>query len=472
MPKRRLRTALAIAPLSLLGIACARSESGETANSTTERLVTTTTVPGRVEAESYALGGEGSAYHVAHGDWSTAHPRSDSMDIGADAAASGGYAIGWIDPGQWYAYDVNAATTGTCTLSPRVTAPWQPGALHIQLDGVDVTGELGFSTTSGWLDLAQSAAFPLTAGAHRFKVLMDGHGFNLDSFDVDLQQVASSPWVPAGYDLVFDDEFEGATLDTGKWWTRYPYAGGTQDTLNDEAERYRENGNHVMTGSTLKLTAYKNNPDSSHAYSSGMVRAKTLIRYGYLEARVKMPKGIGAWPAFWMVSEPGDGNPNALSWPPEIDIFEFVNNGVEDRTNMLHTGVIDHGAQTSAFLYTDPNFNSQWTYWTAPFDFTESFHVIGLLWDENDQVTTYVDGTRLVTRSYHWLHDDASDAAFANVQLNYAIGGQWAGRHGIDDTVFPQAFEIDYVRVYQKASDHRIVQSSIGVELCPPGGGC
>jgi beta-glucanase (GH16 family) len=358
-------------------------------------------------------------------------------------------------------------------LSPRVEAPWQSGALHVELDGVDVTGELAFSVTSAWTSLPESPSFEVSAGPHRLTVMMDGHGYNLDSFDLSLAPVANSQWVPAGYDLVVDDEFDGTELSTSNWWTRYPYNGGMQDTLNDEQELYRESNNHVMTGSTLKLTAYKNNPDSSHAYSSGMIRAKTLVRYGYFEARVKMPHGIGAWPAFWLASEPGNGDPNALGWPPEIDIFEFVNNGTDDRSNMLHTGVITHnGTQDGAFLYTNPDFNTQWNYWTAPFDFTDDFHVFGALWDTNDQVTVYVDGTPLVTHSYRWLHDDGSDGEFADVRLNYAIGGAWAGRYGIDDSVFPAAVEVDYVRVYQKTGEHHLAQATIGVDLCPPGGGC
>ncbi|MDB4945820.1 MAG: Beta-glucanase precursor [Labilithrix sp.] len=269
-----------------------------------------------------------------------------------------------------------------------------------------------------------------------------------------------SAWVPDGYVQVFGDEFDGASLDTSKWWTRYVYSDGTLDRLNDEQQRYRENGNHVMTGSTLKLTAKKVGGD----YESGMIRSKTIVKYGYFEARVKMPGAVGMWPAFWLNGESG-------GWPPEIDIFEFVNNGVEDRATMLHTGVVGHGAQGSAFLSADPNFNKQWTFWNAPYAFPDAFHTIACLWDETS-ATTYVDGAPIVSRGYRWVHDDGSDGGYAHVLLNLAVGGEWAGRHGIDDSAFPQGLEIDYVRVYQAPGKLDRTTSTIGHDLCPSGGGC
>src|SRR5262249_44324161 len=67
-----------------------------------------------------------------------------------------------------------------------------------------------------------------------------------------------SPWVPAGYSRVFGDEFDEPALDTSRWWTRYVTNGGTLNTLpsNGEHELYGVQDNHVMTGSSLALTAY------------------------------------------------------------------------------------------------------------------------------------------------------------------------------------------------------------------------
>jgi beta-glucanase (GH16 family) len=156
-----------------------------------------------------------------------------------------------------------------------------------------------------------------------------------------------------------------------------------------------------------------------------------------------MPKGKGVWTAFWL-------NPEDAVWPPEIDIFEYVNNGQDDTPNMIHTNVIDKGGpQDPVWGNADPNFNKQWFYWKAPYDFPDDHHVVGALWDAKG-VTTYVDGKAIATVGYKWLHDNGQDAGLAHILLNYAIGGQWAGRYGVDPDL-GTAFEIDWVRAYQPA---------------------
>jgi beta-glucanase (GH16 family) len=275
--------------------------------------------------------------------------------------------------------------------------------------------------------------------------------------------------VPSGYVEVFGDEFDEKQLDTSKWWTRYIHNGGMLDFLNDEQQRYRESGNHVMTGHSLILMAKRTGPGR---YESGMIRSKRTFKYGYFEARAKVPRGRGVWPAFWLASgrRAGDGK---IGWPPEIDIAELVNNGAEDTTAMLHVSAKSNGAQGLQVLYTDPAFDGRWSYWRAPFDFADAFHVFAALWDDDDTVAVSVDGRLVYKARYKWVYDDGSPAGYASVLLNLAIGGaKWAGRHGVDDAAFPQGFEVDYVRVYQKAGRQRSEPDTTGTDLCPPRGGC
>lgn len=65
-------------------------------------------------------------------------------------------------------------------------------------------------------------------------------------------------------------------------------------------------------------------------------------------------------------------------------------------------------------------------------------------------MTLFVDGLKVCTLTYQWNYGDGTLAGPAHILLNFAVGGAWAGRHGVDDTAFPQAFQIDWVRAYKK----------------------
>ena len=280
-----------------------------------------------------------------------------------------------------------------------------------------------------------------------------------------------SAQVPAGYVKVFGDEFNEPRLDTRKWWTRYIYDGGKLDFLNDEQQRYREANNHVMTGHSLMLTARKT--DSGDAeYSSGMIRSKATFQFGYFEAKMKIPGGVGVRPAFWLNSarRVSDGR---IAWPPEIDIAEVANNGVEDTTRMLHVGLISNGKQAGDVLYVDPHFRGDQSYWLAPESLADDFHIFSALWEPDDTVSVFVDGRLIEKAVYKWVYDDGSPAGYAHVILDLAIGGQkWAGRYGVDATAFPQGLEVDYLRVYQKHGEESASRDIVGHDLCPPQGGC
>jgi beta-glucanase (GH16 family) len=285
------------------------------------------------------------------------------------------------------------------------------------------------------------------------RTIIDSVSLKMRSAVVQTESIASTvgSYVPAGYVLAFNDEFNGTALNRDKWATRFIYGMETTDRLNDEKQRYRDNNNQSVANGVLSLTARKvsSTDPAGINYESGMIRSLWTSRYGYYEARVKMPGGLGVWPAFWLNSDvSAEGR---LAWPPEIDIFEFVNNGVEDKLNMLHSNVKTNTGVTSTLTYADPAFNPTWTYYQAPYNFNDGWHTVGAEWDATS-VTMYVDGKKMYTRSYTWTYADNTLAGPAHILLNLAIGGAWAGRHGIDDSAFPQSLQIDWVRAYQKAS--------------------
>jgi beta-glucanase (GH16 family) len=183
-------------------------------------------------------------------------------------------------------------------------------------------------------------------------------------------------------------------------------------------------------------------------YESGMIRSDWTARYGFFEARVKMPGGLGVWPAFWLNSDVSESG--RLTHPPEIDLFEFVNNGKDDKVNKIHVAASSNPDGSQRYLYQHPKFSEHYQDYFAPFNFNSGFHTIAGEWTP-ETLTIYVDGLEIVSRTFHWQYRDKSLAGPAHLLLNLAIGGQWAGRYGIDDAAFPQALEVDWVRVYQKS---------------------
>jgi beta-glucanase (GH16 family) len=98
----------------------------------------------------------------------------------------------------------------------------------------------------------------------------------------------------------------------------------------------------------------------------------------------------------------------------------------------------------------DPQFVTAHKDYHAPFRFNEGWHTVAAEWTPT-AVSAYVDGLLVATRDFQWRYKDGQLAGPAHILLNLAIGGHWAGRYGIDDAAFPQALEVEWVRVYQKA---------------------
>jgi len=156
---------------------------------------------------------------------------------------------------------------------------------------------------------------------------------------------------------------------------------------------------------------------------------------GRIEVRAKIPKGIGTWPAIWMLA-----STTPLRWPDdgEIDIMEHVGHNPGFIHFSIHTKKFNHiiGTQKTDTLYM-PNA-------------IKSFHVYAMQWDEQT-MHWFVDGKQV----FEITNDGTGKDAWPFNQpfyliLNIAVGGNWGGQKGVDETIFPQRMLIDYVRVYQK----------------------
>jgi beta-glucanase (GH16 family) len=241
-----------------------------------------------------------------------------------------------------------------------------------------------------------------------------------------------------GYTLVWNDEFNGSSIDNKKWEHEVNGHGGG----NNELQYYtpKDDNSYVKDGK-LFIVAIKEQftgPDGTRDYTSA--RMRTLNRgdwlYGRIEVSAKLPSGRGTWPAIWML--PSDWEYGGWPNSGEIDIMEHVGYDPNRVHGSVHTAAYNHtiGTQKSAVL-------------PVPKAMTE-FHTYAVEWFE-DRIEFYIDDI-----FYFTFNNENSgwekwpfDKRF-NLILNIAVVGNWGGVQGIDPNAFPATMEIDYVRVYER----------------------
>ncbi len=235
------------------------------------------------------------------------------------------------------------------------------------------------------------------------------------------------------YELVWSDEFNGTELDTSFWQFQ---TGGNNS--NNELQYYTDRTENLeVKDGFLTITAREEQYQGSD-YTSARIntRDKFSFKYGKIEARIKNPYGQGIWPALWMLGDSYE----TIGWPEcgEIDIMEMVGGEEGDNTvhSTLHWGEIINGGW--------PNYGLSYTLPSGIF--ADDFHIIETVWDE-DFVITYCDGEEFYKIDIRSNGLAAFHEKFYMI-INLAVGGNWPGSPDAT-TVFPQSFQIDYVRLYQ-----------------------
>lgn len=245
------------------------------------------------------------------------------------------------------------------------------------------------------------------------------------------------------WELVWSDEFNGqngSSPDASKWTFETGGNGwGNQELeyYTDRPENARVEHGHLVI--TARREDYSGADGVKRDYTSARLKTqgKFSVTYGRIEARIKIPRGQGVWPAFWMLGSDID----RVDWPScgEIDIMENI--GREPAT--VH-GTI-HGPG-----YSGKNGIG------APFSlshgrFADSYHVFAVEWEPN-LIRFYVNRHLYATRTpadlppgTTWVYDKPFF-----LLLNFAVGGSWPGAPD-SDTRFPRQMLVDYVRVYRKS---------------------
>lgn len=260
--------------------------------------------------------------------------------------------------------------------------------------------------------------------------------------------LAAAPWPapaaearPAAAAATFTDNFDGpagGAVDGSKWGYE------TGDNVNNHERQYYTDGtkNAALDGQgNLVITARKENPANYNCWygrceytSARLSTARTFTStYGHVEARIKVPRGQGMWPAFWMLGS----DIGSAGWPNcgEIDVMENV--GYEPST--VHGTIHGPGYSGSGGIgagYTLPNGQK----------FADGFHTFAVDWSPN-KITWSVDGNVYQTRTPADLNGNrwVFDHSFYLI-LNLAVGGYWPGDPD-GSTTFPQQLVVDYVKV-------------------------
>jgi len=235
--------------------------------------------------------------------------------------------------------------------------------------------------------------------------------------------------------LIWSDEFDGSSVNTDNW----TFETGATGWGNNELQNYTNGDNAEILDGKLIITARKVNENkelSSYTSSRMISRGKKEFTYGRMEIRAKLPTGTGIWPAIWMLGS----NISTIGWPAcgEIDIMEYVGYKPNTIYATVHTtsGYAGEGDGSSKIVESCE----------------EEFHVYGLIWTE-EELIFYTDTPDNITHIYAPGSKTADNWPFDQTQffiLNIAVGGNWGGLEGIDNTIFPQNLEIDYIRVYQE----------------------
>jgi beta-glucanase (GH16 family) len=233
--------------------------------------------------------------------------------------------------------------------------------------------------------------------------------------------------------VVFADEFENPQLDREKWITTMGFAGAQGARFHNVAYlNYNLDENILFENGILSLRADKKptlgfEPPGLYQYTGALISTdgKFQFKYGYIEMRAKYPGGRGVWPVFWLM-------PQAQGWPPEFDIAEYYAG-----SSVMHHGLC-HGN-----VY-DPKWDSTGNKESAA---ELGFHTWALEWSPGRAVW-YEDGAVKKVIEAEYVPQVPMYVILNNgVSSHIGPSGQ-----PNEATVFPNFFEIDYVRVYQLES--------------------
>lgn len=290
---------------------------------------------------------------------------------------------------------------------------------------------------NNWIEPAKKQGLTLNAWTVNTVPEMEwllAHGFDYITTNEPelLFEVLKTVPTAKGWKLKWADEFNAKGLpDPANWG----YDVGGTGWGNNEKQFYTnaDTLNANVDKGYLAITARKADKYTSARLGS---RKKFDFKYGRLEVRAMLPKGRGIWPAIWML--PTDWKYGGWPKSGEIDVMEHVGYEPDSVYGTVHTQTFNHtkGTQVGKALKVENPYTT--------------YHVYAMEWFE-DRIDLFIDGQLYFTfkNSKKGVDEWPFDQNF-HLLLNVAVGGNWGGKNGVDDSIFPAAMKVDYVRVFQK----------------------
>ncbi|MDT0676571.1 glycoside hydrolase family 16 protein [Autumnicola musiva] len=236
--------------------------------------------------------------------------------------------------------------------------------------------------------------------------------------------------VPPGLhaQVIFEENFDGNELNMKHW--SYEEGDGCPNLCgwgNNERQIYNREYLEVKNGKLI-ITAVK----EGDKYFSGKINSKDKVefQYGVIEVRAKVATGQGIWPAFWMLGH----DIAEVGWPAsgEIDIMEYVGREPNTVYTTLHYPA-HHGENASSKKTKIENIE-------------EGYHTFKTIWTA-DNIEFFVDGESV----YNFVPEEYDEEHYPFRKpfyflINMAVGGNFGGPE-VDDSIFPQKYYVDYIKV-------------------------
>jgi beta-glucanase (GH16 family) len=267
----------------------------------------------------------------------------------------------------------------------------------------------------------------------------------------------------AAWTLVWADEFEqanGTSPDSSKWG--FDVGGGGFGNNQQEYNTARTNNARIQDGHLVIEAKQENYMGRSYTSARMLTKGKAAWTYGRIEARIKIPRGQGIWPAFWTLGTNIDGA-GGVGWPAcgEIDIMENIGKTNNNEQGKIY-GTIHGPAQGGGPYNGGAGVGSSYTL-PGGAKYADDFHIFAIEWTTN-QIKWYMDDQQYFTATPNSLPAGGT-WPFTKPQfilLNVAVGGNWPG-YPSNYTVFPQQMLVDYVRVYSFSNAPAIPPTTSGV---------